>query len=188
MRTRGEIIVEANNIKLAQLYEDARKRHDGLLQLALLALKSLVALNGGAIVALFTLLGHVESLSVRAAPLWWGFAAFAGGLTFAVLSNVIGYLAQDQFFDIEGTTAEQTYVAICNPSAAAPHSPAAHALAVKTHRVALVMMALSLIGFVAGAGLSLAAVRVADPPAIKAPSAPVAQPASPRPDGVAREQ
>lgn len=65
--------------------------------------KSLMIVNGGAIVALFTLLGNSD-LSVDTYWLWWAFFLFAVGLGGTLFSNLTAYLTQSAYWqqDISG--------------------------------------------------------------------------------------
>ena len=65
--------------------------------------KSLMIVNGGAIVALFTLLGNSD-LAVDRYWLWWAFFMFAIGLGTTLFSNLTAYVTQSAYWqqDISG--------------------------------------------------------------------------------------
>jgi hypothetical protein len=68
-----------------------------MISIAMEALRSLLFLNGGAVVALLTYLGQLsgENRSTVATQTRYGFYAFAAGLTFAMLGFLFAYLTQD---------------------------------------------------------------------------------------------
>lgn len=59
--------------------------------------KSLMIVNGGAIVALFTLIGNSD-LAVDKFWLWWAFLTFAIGLGATLLSNFGAYVTQSAYW------------------------------------------------------------------------------------------
>lgn len=63
------------------------------------ALKALVLINGGAIVALFTFLGNADAdrISFDSDQVWVGFGLFVGGLVAAVCAQIAGYFMQARF-------------------------------------------------------------------------------------------
>lgn len=81
------------------------RRMDSIDNLALTGLRSLIIINGGAIIALFTLLAQgaqspfVQAVSVSMVV--WASAAFAGGLCFAILATLLGYYAQQLHHALE---------------------------------------------------------------------------------------
>lgn len=56
------------------------------------ALRGLLTINGGAIIALFTFIGHNGAVFSREA-IWWAFTAFSLGLVSAVAAQMCGYLS-----------------------------------------------------------------------------------------------
>lgn len=76
------------------LIRDDAIRHGELSgQIAMSAWRGLVLVNGGAIIALFTLVGS-GAVRVVGDAIWWAFAAFSMGLALALASNICGYLGQ----------------------------------------------------------------------------------------------
>lgn len=67
--------------------------------IAQLAFRMLVLANGGAIVALFTLMGSGSPIANRApnVMLWLGFGLFASGLVFTIGALVCGFFMQLNF-------------------------------------------------------------------------------------------
>lgn len=60
--------------------------------------------NGGAIVALFTLLGNA-SMKVDAARIWYAFFAFALGIFATLASNLVAYITQSAYFQQDTSSA-----------------------------------------------------------------------------------
>ncbi|WP_174286627.1 hypothetical protein [Sphingomonas bacterium] len=69
-------------------------------QLALVdrALQSLMLINGGALVALFTLIGSKASLHVHTQTLWDSFVLFAAGMCCTLLANFAAFFAQGLYY------------------------------------------------------------------------------------------
>jgi|GEM_PF-1875180 len=84
--------------------EDAMRRVESLSQFAQSAWKGLMIVNGGAIVALFTLIGggHAEP---DPAKLWWAFGAFVLGLGGTLGSNIAAYLCQSAYLRLSASSA-----------------------------------------------------------------------------------
>lgn len=59
-------------------------------------LKSLVLVNGGAIIALFTFIAAAGA-KFQALAVWWSFAWFVIGLVAAITTHFFGYFAQGSF-------------------------------------------------------------------------------------------
>lgn len=79
--------------------EDALKRVDLAGHTAMAAWKGLTLVNGGAIVALFTLVGS-GAISVDAGAIWRAFTAFVIGLAMALSSNICGYYGQAYYLQL----------------------------------------------------------------------------------------
>ena len=61
-------------------------------------LQSLMLINGGALIALFTLLGSKAQLHVDHRLLWASFTLFAAGLAATVVSNFAAFFAQGFYY------------------------------------------------------------------------------------------
>jgi len=79
--------------------EHALKRVDLAGQTAMSAWRGLTLVNGGAIVALFTLVGS-GNVAVEAGAIWKAFAAFSVGLTLSLSSNICGYYGQAYYLQL----------------------------------------------------------------------------------------
>lgn len=65
------------------------------------ALKSVILVNGGAIIALFTFIGNVGTkgvIRVETGALWTAFAIFIGGLVSALVAHLFAFLSQERFY------------------------------------------------------------------------------------------
>lgn len=144
---------------MSHYYEACRSRNQGIFDLSILGLKSLIILNGGAIVALFTLLGHFDHLIVQPSWLWKAFGAFVLGLTSVMIAIVLAYFAQNEFMRVENGIGEALYAEITGSISASD---------VKSHEArgtvllwgAIVGVLISLAFFVIGAGLASYAVTL----------------------------
>jgi len=76
--------------------EDAFRRLDAISQYALAIWKGLMIVNGGAIIALFTLIS-AGSVKLNGAPLWWAFASFGLGVALTLFSNLAAYICQSSY-------------------------------------------------------------------------------------------
>lgn len=86
----------ALELEHAAAKEEALERFRSQQGLAEAAFRTLVFANGGAIVALFTLIGSNASIARTAdSPVLWGaFASFAAGLAVTVAALICGYFMQ----------------------------------------------------------------------------------------------
>lgn len=74
----------------------AAERSKYVVEMAQLGLRSLVLVNGGALVGMLTFLGHNAEMAVRR-QLWEGFGWLIAGLAFALAAIIAAYLAQQTF-------------------------------------------------------------------------------------------
>ena len=134
-------------------------------------------MNGGAIIALFTLLGHFDQVKVQPTLLWIAFGVFAFGETLALGSVLLGYISQNMIMLLEHAQAESIYwnMTVGRPSKLNDTKRGTYLL-----RWAIVLAFLSLCAFTVGAGLSMAAVslKAASPAPTTAPAASPAPPAA----------
>lgn len=93
-------------IMLEQAMRSSSERGQAVFDFALLALRSLLIANGGALIGLVTFLGHFQD-AVRAIGAWLAFGAFSLGVFFGLLAIMFSYLAQGFFFDAEMSAARR---------------------------------------------------------------------------------
>jgi hypothetical protein len=77
-----------------------------------LCLRTLLLFNGGAIVALFTVLGHGAATVVAPGKLTGAFTGFASGTLFAMLAAGMAFFTQNLFWAFEAAQAEFVYQVI----------------------------------------------------------------------------
>jgi hypothetical protein len=120
-------------------------------------LKALFLANGGAMVALFTLIGNHGALKPDTTLIWWSFAAFVAGLVFALLSSLGAHISQNLYYILAQAIAwnarDQVHGGPAGHDLERPYN-----LGTIAQRGATVAAIVSLAGFAAGAGLALAAV------------------------------
>lgn len=149
---------------------DANTRLPLATQIALSALRGLMIINGGAIVALFTFIGNAPGSYDRAA-IWWAFTWFASGLFLTMAANILGYFTQSWYFQ---SSTEQSW----NAQARRHRRPAPYNAewynrwGSRAEFVALVCVVLALISFGFGSWNAIAGVL---------PPAQVTRPAAPHP-------
>lgn len=148
---------DVNVARLEQFYEDARQRIKAVTDLAVLWLKSMTILAGGGVIALFTLLGKVEALTVNPIGLWFAFAGLIGSLVSVMAALFCGYLGQDCFYEAEFRTAENIYQEITGGETR--QETPGWSEGKRWHIAALLLAMLSLILFSIGSACALMAVR-----------------------------
>jgi hypothetical protein len=92
--------------RMKQNNEDARARLKVAGELAVSGLRSITIINGGSIVALFTLVARGD---IKPAGLVAAFAFFAAGVTASLMSTLVGYWSQQLIVVYEQDVAAQTY-------------------------------------------------------------------------------
>mgnify|MGYP007059379827 CR=1 FL=1 len=65
-----------------------------VIDFALLALKTLSIVNGGALIGMLTFIGNFPNFAQANSPIWWAFILFGGGLAFTLASLLYSYLSQ----------------------------------------------------------------------------------------------
>jgi len=110
-------LLDFNKLKLQEEFARAREKAGFSVQFAVLALRSLTVINGGAIIALFTLIGATGSAGAakfltHSALLWPAFGSFALGLFLALLASFFAYLAQFHQADAEYSSPYNSYIDI----------------------------------------------------------------------------
>lgn len=76
--------------------EDAIRRVESLSQFAQALWKSLMLVNGGAIVAILTFIGNTK-ITVDPASIWWAMACFVVGLAATMFSTLAAYICQSGY-------------------------------------------------------------------------------------------
>jgi hypothetical protein len=166
--TDGVGIKELTDINIARMsafQENARHRGEQVIALALLGLRSLVLLNGGAIVSLFTVLGHVSDLSITQARLWGAFVSYAIGLAAVIIAILFGFLSQNEFMLFDYTSAARMYWEITQ-QVSQEHIDKDVNFGQKNWLTAIGFSVASLALFVIGSGFALSAVQIKPPHAI----------------------
>lgn len=148
---------DVNVARLEQFYEDARQRIKAVTDLAVLWLRSMTILAGGGVIALFTLLGKVETLSVNPIGLWFAFAGLIGSLVSVMAALFCGYMGQDCFYEAEFRTAENIYQDITGGTAR--QETPGWSQGGRWHIAAVLLAVLSLVMFAVGSACALMAVR-----------------------------
>jgi hypothetical protein len=124
------------------------------------AWRSLTLVNGGAIVALFTFIGNAKP-SIEESLLWWGFGCFVLGLALNNLSIMGGFFAQAYFMK---SSISDAWNKQAEMHGLAPQHATQYASEMRTGErwevFAIGGCVLSLVAFIAGAALSLAAVTM----------------------------
>lgn len=99
---------ELAKIRYERHLHGAIDRSRAVIDFALLGLRGLTIINGGALIGLVTFLGHVESARhAQAVPLWWAYALFVFGLFLSFIAILGSYLAQTYFNWNEMSEAER---------------------------------------------------------------------------------
>lgn len=140
---------------------DATQRLQFQHDFAQTSLKSGVLVNGGAIVALFTFLGH-DKATITPDALWWSFGWFVGALGAGLVAHLGAFLSQAFYMRVSELEAVASRNAMARLMDAPGHAES-EARALKRGNIAmgtaLVASALSLVGFVIGAACALSGLR-----------------------------
>lgn len=154
-----EHLTALNVARLTQLSEDARLRGRQVVDLALLGLRSLLLLNGGAVVSLFTVLGHLSDLTIAQVRLWVAFGSYAFGLVAVLLATLLGFLAENEFMQEDFLRAARTYFEAAGMQ---PRSDISYRVVEgkRMWTIAVIFAVLSLGLFVLGSGFALSAVQL----------------------------
>jgi hypothetical protein len=98
-------------VMLAELnaaYEQARLRLSGVNNLTMSIFRNLVLLNGGAIVSIFTIMGHDRNVISSTSKIEPAFGTFVLGLICTMLAMACAFFAQNIFFVNEDRFARRT--------------------------------------------------------------------------------
>jgi len=106
---RNDFQRDLDKARVEALYRSQAERSKFVIDFALLGLRSLVLVNGGALIAMLTFLGHNQELAIRR-ELWSGFGWLVVGLGAALGSIVCAYLSQQQFTHQEASAAEKIFM------------------------------------------------------------------------------
>jgi hypothetical protein len=79
--------------------EHALETYRSLIAISLAGLKTLMLINGGAVVALLAYLGQSPQGPSLAPHVWWSLGAFVGGVVFCVLAFFGSYQTQFALFN-----------------------------------------------------------------------------------------
>ncbi|HEY0148678.1 MAG TPA: hypothetical protein VGB70_06700 [Allosphingosinicella sp.] len=142
------------------------------------ALRGLMLVNGGAIVALFTFIGN-SNASFDRSLIWWAFGFFATGLILTLAANISGFLAQTHFFLQTNLQSWNAQLEMLGGEAKYEHIPF-YKRGMIYQRGGVASAVCALVAFIVGCGFALGGVLVSSPakaPATKKAVA-VAAPAS----------
>jgi hypothetical protein len=136
--------------------DEARERLRMQETLAQTCFRSLVLVNGGAIIALFSLIGSNAAIAreLSGLQLWLAFAAFAAGLTATIVANLSGFFMQLHYASM---TERQMWNKELELAGRAPAYDFEACLIAgdRWEKVAIMSVALSLIFFGVGASLCI---------------------------------
>jgi hypothetical protein len=135
-------------------------RLKGIFDVGLLALKTMALLSGGAIVALFTLLGHTDGLTLHSTSLWLSFVCFTTSLVAVIMAIVFSYLAQTLNVKLDERAVFHMHGMMMGHSELGPVEPKDVKLVNWTTYWAMGFLLLSLLLFAVGGALALGAVQV----------------------------
>jgi hypothetical protein len=122
-------------------------------------LQGMLLINGGALVALFTLIGSNAHLRLVPLFVWSSFGAFAAGILLSLLANLGAFISQGQYHATAQFTAwEAQRVMQDLPSGYADQAASAYRFGRQAEIAGIVAALLALVAFVAGCGLALAGV------------------------------
>lgn len=89
---------ELAKIRYERLLHGSIDRSRAVVDFALLGLRGLTIINGGALIGLVTFLGHAEATRpLQAAPLWWAYGLFVVGLFLGFMAILASYLSQTYY-------------------------------------------------------------------------------------------
>jgi hypothetical protein len=157
----GGFIYETNQRDYERYKEDAAQRLQFQHDFAQTSLQSSVLVNGGAIVALFTFLGHDKAV-ISADALAWSFGWFVAALACGLLAHLGAFLSQAFYMQVAEYDAVAARNAMGKLTNIAGHDEGEARARRRGHiafGVALGASALSLVGFVLGAWCALDGVR-----------------------------
>jgi len=102
-------LFELDRIRVGRLYDMVRDRQRVIADLAFKGIRTMEILGGGAVIALFTLLGHLDQLQPDLGLLWWSFRLFIAELVLVQLAVALGYLSQNALMRAEFVKAETSF-------------------------------------------------------------------------------
>ena len=125
-------------------------------QIALASLQGLLLLNGGAVVALFSLVAQGSgSAFVRHLyfpTIWWALASFAAGMISIIIAFVAGYLSQEIIARVELVDAANIFLSLSNEPL---HGDVPHEWASRLLNIGIVAASMSAFAFIIGSGFGL---------------------------------
>lgn len=150
MMDREELIRDIES-ETAESMERLRTAAD----LAKSGLHTLTIVNGGALVALFTLIG-TGRLPFATGPLWASFGAFVLGIAASLVAFLAGHASQNQFYLVSAHRAHNLAAQLAGRTPVAEET--LHLTSGNRYLAgAVISAATSIVMFVIGAGLALAA-------------------------------
>jgi hypothetical protein len=155
-----ELERELAKIRYERHLQGAIDRSRAVIDFALLGLRTLTIINGGALIGLITFLGHVEiARHAQPVPLWWAYALFVVGLFLSFGAILGAYLAQNYFNWNEMAEAERSGLQTLGRDTKEAYEDSAKHWqnGGKARGFAIACAVGSALAFVAGAFLSLAA-------------------------------
>jgi hypothetical protein len=84
---------DLDKMRAEHFYKASLERSKLVIDFALLGIRSLIIVNGGALVALLTFLGHYENTAIQN-DLWLAFGYWSAGLACALATIVFAYITQ----------------------------------------------------------------------------------------------
>lgn len=122
-------------------------------------LQGLMLINGGALVALFTLLGSKAPVHLDARLLWCAFGFFALGLALTLLANLAAFLSQGAFYTVSIMEAWDAQNALSGVAAQRSDAiQAAHRTGLHAQYAGIAVATLALFAFCLGCALAFAGV------------------------------
>ena len=121
-------------------------------------LQALTIINGGALVALFTLVGGEARLHFDFGALWITFAVFAVGLTANIASYLCAYLCQNYYYLVAYEQADRARALAFGAAPEQDSITANHANGVWAQLGAILAAIVALACFIGGCGTALYAV------------------------------
>lgn len=158
----GDFLMDEDlRVYLMKTYEaqnaEAAERLKFSISLAQSGLQALTLINGGALVALFTLVGSATGLKFDLSSLWWAFSMFATGLVLNVLAFLGAHLSQDRYYEMAQCLAWDAQDALTGLTSSRDPMQS-HRLGLLAQRCAIIAAILSLAAFITGSGFALSAV------------------------------
>ena len=153
-------IIELAKLQYATQIDDMAERVKIQASIADRALQSLMLANGGALVALFTLVGKAGAVHFDVRRLKIAFACFVAGLIMALIAHLFAFLSQDRFLHSAFHEADRHASTILTGTVQTGQAEAlaAHRVGMRHYAIGIGVFVFSIVGFVAGCLIALLAV------------------------------